>query len=216
MVLTPASDGTLAVSLTDGRGKNDLVATRPALARAKGLPEPTAPARHTSVKDQTEPFHFSFPDLDGQVVSSTDTRFAGKVVLVNITGSCCPNCHDEAPFLEALYRKYHGDGLEIVALSFEEAEQLRNPTRLRAFISQYGIEYNVLLAGEPSELNAKLPQAVNLNCWPTTFILGRDGRVRDAHAGFPGHASGELRTEAEGAFTSSIEGLLAESFRSTR
>jgi hypothetical protein len=103
-----------------------------------------------------------------------------------------------------------------VALSFEEAEQLKNPTRLRAFISQYGIEYTVLLAGEPSDLNAKLPQAVNLDCWPTTFILGRDGRVRGVHAGFPGHASGELRTEAERELSSSVEGLLAESSRSSR
>jgi len=214
--LTAASDGTLAVILADGRGKSELVARRSAAARAEGLPEPTDPSRHTSVKDPAEPFHFSFPDLDGHVVSNTDPRFEGKVVIVSITGSWCPNCHDEAPFLAALYRKYRGQGFEIVALSFEEAEELKNPTRLRAFISQYGIEYTVLLAGEPGELNAKLPQAANLDCWPTTFILGRDGRVRHVHAGFPGHASGELRAEAEREFTRSIEGLLAEDIRSTR
>lgn len=65
-------------------------------------------------------------------------------------------------------------------------------------------------------MNAKLPQAVNLNCWPTTFILGRDGRVRAVHAGFPGHASGEPRTEAEREVTSTVEGLLAENIHSTR
>ena len=216
LTLTPTSDGTLAVSLTDTRGKSDLVAVRPAAARAKGLPEPTDPSRHTSVKDAAEPFRFSFPDLNGHVVSNTDARFEGKVVIVSIMGSWCPNCHDEAPFLEALYRKHHGEGLEIVALSFEEAAQLSNPTRLRAFIAQYGIEYTVLVAGEPSELNAKLAQAVNLNCWPTTFILGRDGRVRAVHAGFPGHASGELRAEAEREVSSTVEGLLAENFRSSR
>jgi thiol-disulfide isomerase/thioredoxin len=216
MVLTPASDGALAVSLADPRGKNELVAVRPAVARAKGLPEPTDPSRHTSVKDPAEPFHFSFPDLNGHLVSNGDARFEGRVVIVSIMGSWCPNCHDEAPFLAALYRKYRGAGLEIVALSFEEAEQLKNPTRLRAFIGQYGIEYTVLLAGEQGELNAKLPQGINLNCWPTTFILGRDGRVRAVHAGFPGHASGELRAETEREFTATIEGLLAENLRSTR
>ena len=216
LTLTPAADGTLAVTLADSRGKNDLVATRPAMARAKGLAEPTDPSRHTSVKDPAEPFHFSFPDLNGHLVSNDDPRFEGKVVIVSIMGSWCPNCHDEAPFLAALYRKYRGEGLQIVALSFEEAEQLKNPARLRAFIAQYGIEYTVLLAGEPSELNAKLPQGVNLNCWPTTFILGRDGRVRAVHAGFPGHASGELRAEAEREVTSTVEGLLAENFHSSR
>ena len=66
---------------------------------------------------------------------------------MNISGSWCPNCHDEAPFLAALYKKYRAKGLEIVTLSFEEADQLANPTRLRAFIETYGLEYTVLLAG---------------------------------------------------------------------
>ena len=70
---------------------------------------------------------------------------------MNISGSWCPNCHDEAPFLAELYKKYRGKGLEIVTLSFEEADQLANPTRLRAFIANYGIDYTVLLAGEPDQ-----------------------------------------------------------------
>ena len=77
-------------------------------------------------------------------------RFRGKVLLINITGSWCPNCHDEAPFLASLYDKYHAQGLEVVALSFEEADQLKNVTRLRAFIKEYGIKYTVLLGGELS------------------------------------------------------------------
>ena len=72
------------------------------------------------------------------------------MVLVNITGSWCPNCHDEAPFLAELYRKYRSQGLEVVALSFEEGDQLTNPTRLRAFMKEYGIDYTVLLGGSPT------------------------------------------------------------------
>jgi hypothetical protein len=87
MVLTPAADGTLAVDLTDLHGTSQLTATRPDVARAKGLPPPTDPDHHTSGKDPSEPFRFSFPDLNGKIVSSTDARFQGKVVLVNITGS---------------------------------------------------------------------------------------------------------------------------------
>ena len=63
-------------------------------------------SQHTGVKDPSKPFNFSFPDLNGQIVSNTDARFQGKVVLINITGSWCPNCHDEAPFLAAHKQRY--------------------------------------------------------------------------------------------------------------
>jgi thiol-disulfide isomerase/thioredoxin len=209
LTLTPASDGTLAVSLTSIHGSNEYKAVRSTEARAKGLPEPTDPAGHTRVKDPTQPFTFSFPDLNGNIVSNDDQRFRGKVVLVNITGSWCPNCHDEAPFLAELYRKYRDRGLEIVALSFEDADQLKNPTRLRAFIKKYGIEYTVLLGGEPSEAEAKLVQAAHWNAWPTTFFVGRDGLVRGVHAGFPSNGSGDLYVQAKQEFAATIERLLS-------
>jgi thiol-disulfide isomerase/thioredoxin len=193
-----------------------MTATRPDVARAKGLPPPTDPDRHTSVKDPYEAFRFSFPDLNGKIVSNTDARFLGKVVLVNITGSWCPNCHDEAPFLAELYRKYRSQGLEIVALSFEEEDQLKNPTRLRAFMKEYGVDYTVLLGGVPDQRDAKLTQPVNLNSWPTTFFLGRDGRVRFVHAGFPGPASGKLYHQAVQEFYAQVDSLLAENHTSTR
>jgi peroxiredoxin len=206
--VTPAADGTL--TLRQNGQAEVLVAAREDAPRAKSIGAPTDPAQHTSVKDAGEPFRFSFPDLQGRIVSNTDPKFAGKVVLINISGSWCPNCHDEAPFLAALYRKYRGQGLEIVTLSFEEADQLKNPTRLRAFIDTYGLTYTVLLAGEPEQLAEKVPQAVNLNAFPTTFFIGRDGRVRGVHAGFPSPGSGAFYTKAEREITSKVERLLAE------
>jgi thiol-disulfide isomerase/thioredoxin len=206
--LTPSADGTLAVvQNTD----NPFIATRAEIAKAKGLPQPSDPSRFTSVKDPTEPFRFSFPDLDGKTVSNTDPRFQGKVVIVSISGSWCPNCHDEAPFLVELYKKYRAKGLEIVSLSFEEEAQIKNPVRLRAFNKRYGIDYTVLIPGEPKELNDKVPQGVNLSSFPTSFFLGRDGRVRSAHAGFPGAASGKFHTEAKAEIAALVERLLAES-----
>ena len=199
-------DGSLEV-VQNGKA---LTAVRSAEARAEGLPAPDDPMRHTTMKDVNEPLRFSFPDLDGRIVSNTDARFQGKVLLVAIGGSWCPNCHDEAPYLEELYRKYRGAGLEVVDLSFEEADQLRDPTRLHAFIKQYGIEYPVLLPGEPAELNVKLPQAANLNAWPTTFFVGRDGRVRAIHTGFAGKASGELHDQMIREIEGTLRQLLGE------
>ena len=206
--ITPADNGTLALVQN---GRTSLVALRPASARAQGLGEPTDPFQHTGVKDPSAPLTFAFPDLDGRTVSLSDARFRGKVVVLAISGSWCPNCHDEAPFLEELYRQYRGQGLEVVALSFEEGDQLKSLTRLRAFIKQYAIDYTVLVPGEPGQLAEKLPQAENLNSWPTTFFLGRDGRVRGVHAGFAGRASGEFYTKTKREVTLLVERLLAES-----
>ncbi len=204
--LMPQPDGSLQV-VQNGK---TLTAVRSTEARAKGLPAPDDPMQHTTMRDANEPLRFRFPDLNGRVISNADPRFDGKVVLVAIGGSWCPNCHDEAPYLEELYREYHAAGLEVVGLSFEEGDQLKDPARLRAFIQQYGIEYPVLLAGEPSELNSKLPQAVNLNSWPTTFFVGRDGKVRAIHTGFAGKASGELHDEMKREIEGTLRQLLGE------
>ena len=211
--VTLQKDGSLEL-LENGKTKR--TAVRWDEAHAKGLPEPTDPLKNTSVKDPNEPFQFHMPDLNGRMVSNTDAKFRGKVVLVNIMGSWCPNCHDEAPFLAELYKKYRDQGLEIVGLSFEEAEQLKDLARLRAYIKRYDIQYTVLVGGEPSEAKEKLAQAVNWNSWPTTFFLGRDGLVREVHAGFPSSASGELFQQAKEEFTAEVQKLLRENQRTSR
>jgi len=205
--ITPEADGTLDI-LQDGKTK--LTAYRPAAARAQGLPEPTDPDLHTTMKDPKEPFRFSFPDLKGRLVSNGDSRFQGKVLVVEITGSWCPNCHDEAPFLAEMYRTYGKQGLEIVSLSFEEAEQLKNPTRLRAFVKKYGLEFPVLVCGDPDEANSKLTQLVNWNTWPATLFVDRRGLVRGIHSGFPSAGSGELFRQAKEEFNVEVGRLLAE------
>ncbi len=213
--LTPGPDDTLLVSNLlaaepEKSRQHNLVARRPDVARAQNLPQPTRPTEQTTVKDPAERFRFSAPDLSGKLVTNRDPRFDGKVVIVAIGGSWCPNCHDEAPFLESLYKQFHSRGLEVVDLSFEEADQLKDPARLRAFIARYGITYTVLVAGEPDQLNEKLPQAEHLNAWPTSFFLGRDGRVREVHAGFAGPANPTAHQALVTDITALVEQLLAE------
>jgi thiol-disulfide isomerase/thioredoxin len=167
------------------------------------------PLHHTSLENPNEPLVFRFPDLNGRLVSNTDPEFAHKVLIVGVGGSWCPNCQDEAPFLEALYRRYHSHGLEIVELSFEEASQLQNPTRLRAVIARYGITYPVLIAGTPDQLNEKIAHVGNLNCWPTTFFVGRDGLVKAIHTGYAGPATAGDNHDLEKETTTLVERLLA-------
>src|SRR5262249_33574778 len=90
---TPNSDG--SPKLVEDR-RNPRVAYRETDVRAKSAPEPLDPTHHIGVVDPSAKFAFSFPDLDGKIVSDTDPRFQGKVVIVSLTGTWCPNCHDEA------------------------------------------------------------------------------------------------------------------------
>jgi peroxiredoxin len=171
---------------------------------------PKDPTQLTRARNPNAPLELQFPDLNGTPVSLSDARFRDKVVILSLTGSWCPNCHDEAPFFVDLYRKYHDRGLEIVLLAFEEAEQLQNPVRLEAFLKQYHITYPVLLAGEPKDVAAKLPQFENLYAFPTSIYIGRDGRVRGTHAGFSGKATGALYTQTTDEITRMVEALLSE------
>lgn len=210
MHVTPAADGTLTVVQQGSNRDGKLIAYRPEVARAKGLPEPANYTAHTTVRDPNEVFAFNFPDVTGKLRSQDDPKFKGKVVLAIVTGTWCPNCHDEAQYLVPLYKKYRDRGLEIVALDFEEPEQQDELARVKAFVAKYGVEYTYLIAGAPAEMWEKVPQAVNLNTWPATIFVGRDGRVKLIHAGFAAAASGEFNTQLRNEFESTIERLLSE------
>lgn len=203
--LTPTRDGILTLLMNK---QTALTAYRVEGELAKALPTPTDPAAHTRVKNPEARFTFQFADVNGRPVSQDD--FRGKVMVVNITGSWCPNCHDEAPFLVELERTYRDRGLAVVALAFEEEDQLAAPVRLRAFMRNFGITYPVLLAGLPEQLAERVPQAENLNAFPTTLFVARDGRIRSIHAGFASPASGAFFTRGKDEIIGVVERLLAE------
>lgn len=231
IIVSPEKDGTLQIvqrderaekaaqeasnpysdAAADGRYAPVFTAYRPAVEKAKGLPQPDDYDTHTTVRNPNEVFTFDFRDAaTGKMVSNEDPRFKGKVVLAIVTGTWCPNCHDLAQYLVKLDKKYRSRGLAIVALDFEEPEQQGSLARLHAFVKQYGVQYTYLVAGAPSEMWVKVPQLVNLNTWPTTVFIGRDGLVKGVHAGFASPASGEFNARLKKEFTAKIERLLAE------
>jgi len=207
-------DGTLNVTLN---GNAHYLVVPSAEARAKGIPEPPDPSRYTNVKDPTTPFHFAFPDFNGKMMSDNDAQFRGKVVMLAIGGSWCPNCHDEAPCLGELYKDYHSRGLAIVVLMFEnDPDPKVSGKRVQAFVKRYNAQYPFLFAGTMQETPTSktivdaLPQLVNFGAYPTTLMLGRDGRVRNVHAGFPSAAAGAEHTRHKQEVREQIERLLAE------
>lgn len=223
IIVTPQADGSLEIQQhveahgaanaktpPDGGRAAILTAYRTDVADAKGLPKPDDFLTHTTAKNPDAAFKFAFPDLDGKVITNDDPRFKGKVVLAVVSGTWCPNCHDEAQYLVELDKKYRGKGLAIVDFDFEEPDQQSTLERARAFEKKYGVKYTTLLAGAPSEMHDKVPQLNNLDTWPATIFIGRDGKVKAVHAGFSSPASGKFYTDLKQEFSTRIEKLLAE------
>ncbi len=158
-------------------------------------------------------FTFAFPDLAGHTVAGTDARFAGKVVLVNLFGSWCPNCNDEAPWLAAWDRRYRDSGLAVVGLAFEfTGNPERDRRQVQHFAERHGITYPLLLAGisDKAAASALLPDLTRVLAYPTTIFIGRDGKVRKIHSGFAGPGTGHHHQELQREFERLIEELLAE------
>jgi thiol-disulfide isomerase/thioredoxin len=173
-----------------------------------GLPDPN---KHARMSNPAEPLRFSFPDLEGKIVSSTDDRFKNKVVVVSITGSWCPNCHEEAPVMQDFYDRYKAEGLEVVALAFEyTGDASRDLEQIKIFDKRHNLSYSILLAGstEEGEINRKLPQLVNFGAYPTTIFIGRDGLVKRIHTGFEGRATGERFIKLKAEYEELIRELL--------
>ena len=111
-------------------------------------------------------------------------------MIVDIFGTWCPNCHDEAPLLEQLYRKYRAQGLVIVGLAYEYVDDTaRDWRQIGIYREKYGSTFPLLLAGttDAGQIEKTLPQLVNFGAYPTTIFLDRNGRVHAIHAGLPGH-----------------------------
>ncbi len=162
--------------------------------------------------DQT--ISFAFEDLDGEVVTLADERFAGKPVIVNLFGSWCPNCNDEAPLLARWYREHRERGLEMVGLAFEyTGDAGRDREMVRRFRDRHGIDYPLLIAGtsDKADAAAAIGFLDRVLAYPTTIFLDRDHQVVKIHSGFAGPGTVEHYTKLVAEFEAEIERLLAES-----
>jgi thiol-disulfide isomerase/thioredoxin len=158
-------------------------------------------------------FTFAFDDLNGERVTQGDPRFEGKVVVVNLFGSWCPNCNDEAPLLAEWYREFRDSGLEIVGLAFEYTGDVERDRRQMArYADRHGIEYTLLLGGtsDKTDAAANLPDVDRVIAYPTTVFIGRDGTVRKIYSGFSGPGTGEHYEQLKADFEELIKTLLKE------
>lgn len=124
--------------------------------------------------------------------------YSGKVVVFQIMGTWCPNCLDEVQFMEKLYQEYRNSGLEIIALAYEVGSNAKEQRKkLTAFKKRIGMTYELVLAGSSSKdfAAAQFPMLNGIMSFPTTVIIGKDGKVLSVHTGYSGPATGIAHKE---------------------
>ncbi len=130
---------------------------------------------------------FTLELLDGGVLRLSALR--GRPVVVNFWASWCyPACWNEAPRLEAAWRRYRDRGLMMVGIVYQDSA-----ANARDFVREHGKSY-------PNGLDPGGRIAIEYGVYgvPETFFIDREGIIVYKHVG-------EIQAET---LTARIEGLL--------
>jgi thiol-disulfide isomerase/thioredoxin len=165
------------------------------------------PEEITSVKNN-DPIDFTLPNQDGKMVNWATSEFEGKVVVLDIMGTWCPNCMDASRALKELARPYSEDDLVVVPVLFEYRDDL---TQAKKAFSEYSEQLNIpekfLFGGKASKkvANEKFPMLSSISSFPTLVFVGRNKQIAEVYTGFYGPGTGTYYSD----FMSSKKKLLA-------
>jgi len=168
----------------------------------------------TYLKKGESRLNFKFPSIaEGSSVSPTDPKYRGKVVVIQVLGSWCPNCMDETGFLAPWYVKNKARGVEVIGLGYERSsEYAKAAPRLRKLKERYAIGYDLAVAGVANKdsVAKSMPQLAKFLAFPTTIFLDKKGAVRSIHTGFSGPGTGKYYDEEIAGFNRTVDKLLKE------
>ena len=157
---------------------------------------------------------FKFPNvIEGGSISPTDPKYRGKVVVLQILGSWCPNCMDETNFLAPWYEKNKARGVEVIGLGYERSGDYKvSAPKLRNMRERFHIGYDVAFAGvsDKDSVARSLPQLAKFLAFPTTIFLDKKGNERKSHTGSSGPGTGKYYQEEIDGFNREIDKLLNE------
>ncbi len=168
----------------------------------------------TYLKKGQSRLDFKFPNvIEGGSIAPTDAKYRGKVVVLQILGSWCPNCMDETNFLAPWYDKNKARGVEIIGLGYERRPEFAvSAPKLRAMRERFGMHYDVAFAGvsNTDSVARSLPQLAKFLAFPTTIFLDKKGNVRKIHTGYSGPGTGTYYQQEIDGFNQEIDKLLKE------
>ena len=114
---------------------------------------------------------FSLPTASNQV---SNQDFRGKVIYLDFWASWCHPCRQLFPWLNELNRKYSSQGLEIIAINLDQ-DRAKAEQFLKLIPADFTIAY------DPEAITARDYRARGL---PTSYLIDRNGVIRNQHAGF--------------------------------
>ena len=116
---------------------------------------------------------FVLKNTDGKRVSLAD--YKGKAVLINFWATWCPPCKIEMPWFIDLQKQYESQGFTILGISEDD---VKDHTEVVKFKQKIGVNYPILLGDDP------VAKAYGgLDFLPTSYYVGRDGKVVEETAG---------------------------------
>ena len=116
----------------------------------------------------------SVPDVSGVTLQGDElslSDFAGDVVVVNVWGSWCGPCREEARALQEVYDKNSKRGVQFVGLNTRDQQ-----AAALAFEDGFGISYPSLV-DQSGELQLAFRDTLPPNAIPSTIVIDREGRV---------------------------------------
>lgn len=165
----------------------------------------------TVLKKENTPFSFNLKTVTGADYAFPNAETRGKVVIIQIMGTWCPNCMDETNYYKELYEKYHSKGLEIISIGYETADTFEDQAKKILTLKQRkNLDFTFLVGGKASKgiASEQFKMLNEVISFPTSIYIGRDGEVKRIHTGFNGPGTGEVYTEYVKKTNALIESLL--------
>ena len=169
----------------------------------------------TYLKEGYDKISFTFPDADGKQVSLDDEKYKGKVVILQLLGTWCPNCMDETKFLSPWYDENKDRGIEVIGLAYERKPDFDYASaRVRKMVDKMDVKYDILIAGtdDKEQASKTLPMLNGVMAFPTTIFIGKDGKVKNIHTGFNGPGTRQYYDKFIQEFNETVNAILKEDF----